>query len=155
MIKLISDFEKEVLNDSSEYTSKRQLGFYLKSSDAKVVVLYDSSNRICAYAIGTVRHFKRPSGRILKLAVRKDKRRKGFGKRLLAILEDYFRKKSMEKIFAEVRKSNNASLSLFKKSGYKISGTLFGYYGCQNDDYILEDGFKLVKELDVKQTNLI
>lgn len=147
MKKLIAAFEKAVLHDCSEYTSSRQLTRYLNSPDAAIVIIYDNKEQICAYAIGTVRHFKKPSGHILKIAVRKNMRRKGLGTKLLNILESYFLQKSMTKIFAEVRKSNIASLEMFEKSGYKSSGTLFGYYGCQNEDYNLEDGIKLVKKL--------
>ena len=147
MIKLISAFEKEVLLDCSEHTSRRQLVRYLKSPNVAVVVLYDDSKKICAYGIGSFRRFKKPSGRILKLAVRKDVRRKGFGMMIVNCLECFFLQKSATKVFAEVRQSNTASIMLFQKSGYKISGTLYGYYGCQNESYNLEDGLKFLKEL--------
>ncbi len=143
----IISFEKNVLNDSSEYSSKRNLQKYIKSSSSKFLLI-KFEKQICAYGLIAIRHFKnKPSARILKIAVKKGFRRIGLASELICELEKYALKNSMTGIFAEVRESNMASLNLFQKLGYKITKTLYGYYSSINGSYDLENGIKLYKIL--------
>ena len=144
----IIDFEKRVLNDSSEYSSKRCLRNYIKSSNSEFLLI-KHCGKICAYGLLTLRYFKqKPSGRIFKLAVDKDFRKAGLATKLINELEIFAVRNYMTGIFAEVRESNQASLSLFQKLGYKKTKILFGYYSSINGSYDLENGIKLYKGLE-------
>ena len=141
----IISFEKRVLNDSSEYSSKRSLQNFIKSSNAEFLLI-KNNEQICAYALIVLRHLKnRPSARIYKIAVDKCFRRIGLASKLIGELERFAVENSMTGIYAEVRESNKASLSLFQKFGYKKIKTLFGFYSCLDDTYDLENGIKLYK----------
>ena len=143
----IVDFEKKVLNDSSEYSSERSLKNYIKSSNSEFLLIR-YFGKICAYGLLTLRHFKqKPSGRICKIAVDKKFRRIGLASRLVCELEKFAVLNSMTGIFLEVRESNSASFKLFQKLGYKETKVLFGYYSCINGSYELENGIKLYKSL--------
>ena len=143
----IVDFEKRVLNDSSEYSSIRSLKNFIKSPNSEFLLI-KHIDKIIAYGLLTLRHFKnKPSARILKIAVKKGFRRIGLASELICELEKYALKNSMTGIFAEVRESNMASLNLFQKLGYKITKTLYGYYSSINGSYDLENGIKLYKIL--------
>ncbi|MBQ2592270.1 MAG: GNAT family N-acetyltransferase [Candidatus Riflebacteria bacterium] len=143
----VIEFEKKVLNDSSEYSSVKCLKSFIKSINAEFLLI-KYKDKICAYGLLTLRHFKnKPSARILKIAVDKTFRRLGLASRLISELEKYALKNSMTGIFAEVRESNTASLALFQKFGYKEARILFGYYSSINGSYDLENGIKLYKIL--------
>lgn len=140
-------FEKNVLNDSSEYTSKSNLKRLIQSSNSEVLVI-KNKKKIYAYGIVTLRHFKNlPSGHIYKIAVLPELRNCGIATAILSELEKYVTRNNIFKLFAEVRESNKASLSLFQKLGYMPIRNLFGYYSCINNSYELENGIKLCKKI--------
>ncbi len=151
----IISFEKSVLNDSSEYSSRRSLRNFIKSLNTNFLLI-ESSDQICGYGLVVLRHFKnKPSARILKIAVKTGYRRKGLAALLLNELEKFAVRNSMTGIFAEVRESNKASLQLFHKLGYQETKTLFGYYSCLDNSYELENGIKLYKHLVAKRQSLL
>ena len=144
-------FEKQVLNDSSEYTSKKNLKRIIKSPNSEILLIKNRENKICSYGIATLRHFKSvSSGHIYKIAVLPEFRRIGLATRIVKELEKFVSRNNMFKAFAEARESNKASLALFEKSGYKRVKTLYGYYSCLNDSFELENGIKLCKVI-IKQ----
>ncbi len=144
----IKFFEKQVLNDSSEYTSARNLKRIIKSADSEVLLVKDGKNKICAYAIVTLRHYKNvPSGHVYKIAVTQEYRRRGLATELIKKLEEFVINNSIFKIYAEARESNKASLGLFKKQGYKEVKQLFAHYSCLNNSYELENAVQLCKLL--------
>ena len=67
---------------------------------------------------------------ILNLSVSKEYQRKGVGTKLLnACLVD-----SIDKAFLEVRTSNQAAISLYRKNGFKLLGTRKNYYTDNKED---------------------
>ena len=67
---------------------------------------------------------------ILNLSVSKEHQRKGFGTKLLsACLVD-----DIDKAFLEVRASNKAAISLYRKNGFKLLGTRKNYYTDNKED---------------------
>ncbi len=142
-------FEKQVLNDSSEYTSSRNLLRLIKANNSNsVFIVKNKKNQIYAYGIVSLRHYKNtPSGHIYKIAVLPEFRRIGLGTKLLKEIEKTVQKNNIFKIFAEVRESNKASLGLFQKLGYKAIKSLYAYYSCLDKSYELENGIKLCKTL--------
>lgn len=147
----IIDFEKEVLN-RLECTSLRSLHRLLKSKTAEIL-LVKSENAICAYAIGRLRFFKRPSGYIYKIAVKESFRKIGLATLLLESLEGFFIKNAMAKSIVEVRESNIASIALFQKNGYNsINNGRPSLYFSSNDGWELEKGVKFSKVLNCKKS---
>ncbi len=147
-LKKIVNFEKEVLNDNSEYSSEKTLKKLLQSEKSEILLIKDNRNNICGYGIIKINYYKTSiSAHILKLAVSLNYRRQGFAKNILENFEKFALKKSASRIYAEVRESNVASLSLFYSFGFKRIKKLFGYYSCLDNSYELENGIKLCKDL--------
>ena len=140
-------FERKVLLGFSECTKLSKFKKIVLSPKSVIVALRDENGIIIGYGIGSIRNFKIPSGHIYKLAVCQKHRRKGIATKLLKLLEEFFRKNSMKKIFAEVRESNKASLEFFKKNGYAEKAKMFAYYECLNQGIDLETGVKICKDL--------
>lgn len=138
-------FEKEVLNNVSEFSSKRTLRKLINSDKTLFLLVKNRLEQICGYGIITLRYYSKPSGHIYKIAVKDECRRMGLASKILEELEKYAISKSIGKIFAEVRENNAASLELFNKFGYKKSKILFGYYPSNTDSYELENGIKIFK----------
>lgn len=74
---------------------------------------------------------------ITLLAVHPDYQRQGLGQLLLcALLEDAM-KRGLERATLEVRETNEAALSLYKKFGFKMAGRRKGYYQNLGEDAIV------------------
>lgn len=146
----IVNFEKEVLN-RLEYTSVHVLRRIIKSKTAEVLIIKDKGT-ICAYAIGSLRFFKKPSGYIYKIAVKESMRRNGLASHILNSLEDFFVKNSMEKSFVDVRESNKSSLALFRKNGYETVKKP-SFYFSSDEGWELEKGVKFSKVLNCRNSD--
>ncbi len=76
-------------------------------------------------------------GSITNVAVRKDYRRKGIANQLVThILEDA-KGKNIQKIFLEVRESNDSAKTLYERHGFEAIGIRKAYYKDNNEDAIL------------------
>lgn len=78
-----------------------------------------------------------PEIHLITVAVHPGSRRKGVGSALLKFLVNYASKKSAESIALDVRVSNKAAISLYKKFGFKKVGLRKGYYHDNNEDAAL------------------
>jgi ribosomal-protein-alanine acetyltransferase len=65
---------------------------------------------------------------LLNIAVRKNARRKGAGSALLSAALNEFRKRGIARVFLEVRESNQAAVSFYRKHGFSASGRRRAYY---------------------------
>ncbi len=74
---------------------------------------------------------------IMNIAIRADMRRKGMAKLLLSELIRFAKSRNMSKIWLEVRPSNKAALSLYKKMGFKKVAIRKKYYSDTNEDAIV------------------
>jgi len=101
--------------------------YLLGSPTCRTLVLW-VDGRPLAFVMGLLRHFRKPSGRIYKIAVDRSLARQGWGTRLLQAMEDLFRREGMVASCAEVRISNAGSLMLFEKNGYRGGNRLPAYY---------------------------
>lgn len=79
---------------------------------------------------------------ILALAIRKDRRGKGYGQKLLNYLLVNLKEKGIEQVFLEVRASNRPALKLYQKCGFNKLRTIRSYYP---DNY--EDAYALALRL--------
>lgn len=81
-----------------------------------------------------------PNGDITNIAVLKDYRGKGLGGRIVDELIKHAIKSGIDKIFLEVRVSNNSALRLYKSKGFKKIDLRKRYYenGDDAEIYLLE-----------------
>jgi ribosomal-protein-alanine N-acetyltransferase len=65
---------------------------------------------------------------LLSISVASDYYRQGYGEKLLAHLVHIAKSKKAEKLYLEVRSSNEAAIQLYKKRGFKEVGLRKNYY---------------------------
>ncbi len=78
---------------------------------------------------------------LMSIAIRKDMWGKGYGKRLMEFLIDYFRGK-VQRFLLDVRRSNIRAIRLYQSLGFKIVSERKNYY---SDG---ENAFQMVLELE-------
>ncbi len=67
-------------------------------------------------------------GDIVNIAVRSDKRRRGYGEMLMTALENEAKAREVSTLFLEVRESNSSARRLYEKLGYTFDGLRKNYY---------------------------
>ena len=67
-------------------------------------------------------------GDIVNVAVRSDKRRRGYGEMLMTALENEAKAREVSTLFLEVRESNSSARRLYEKLGYTLDGLRKNYY---------------------------
>ena len=82
---------------------------------------------------------------ILNLCVDPDWQRQGLGRQMLEHLLDYARSIGVERIFLEVRPSNDAAICLYEAAGFARLGIRKSYYRAEAGR---EDALVLVLEMD-------
>lgn len=78
-----------------------------------------------------------PEMEIVNIAVTPQERRKGHGRRLLAMLLQVAVKMGMQKISLEVRESNAAARALYESLGFRQSGRRRRYYPDNGEDALI------------------
>lgn len=76
-------------------------------------------------------------GQIMNVAVRKDKRRLGYGRRVLSALIQYGANLGMRFFTLEVRASNAPAISMYEQMGFVKVGRRKGYYQDNKEDALL------------------
>jgi len=96
-------------------------------------IVAEEEGEICGYLLGTI--FMDES-RILLLAVKNDRRRKGIGSMLVKeYLESVKGRVSMVRL--EVRSSNLAAQTFYFKQGFRFIGMVYNYYRNGDNAYIM------------------
>jgi ribosomal-protein-alanine N-acetyltransferase len=67
-------------------------------------------------------------GEILNLAVRRQNRRRGEGHGLLSAVLEQLHRQGVNKVFLEVRESNEEGITFYEKMGFAKTGRRPGYY---------------------------
>lgn len=78
-----------------------------------------------------------PEGYVTNLAVTASARGKGLGTELAEQLDEFGKKENLEFISLEVRQSNTAAFSLYKKCGFKEVGKRKNFYTKPTEDAII------------------
>jgi len=76
-------------------------------------------------------------GNITNVAVRKSYRNRGIADEIIREVLKEAKSKKIEKIFLEVRESNNAAIKLYEKHGFIKIDVRKGYYKDNNEDAII------------------
>lgn len=74
---------------------------------------------------------------ILNFAVGREKRGQGFGEALLQRLLEEAKKTGADTVYLDVRKTNNAAISLYKKAGFEIYSERKDFYRNPPEDAVL------------------
>lgn len=99
--------------------------------------------RIVAYAVYTIGYGE---GRLANIAVAPEFRRKSIAKSLLNNILKIVKEANCEYIFLDVRPSNAAAISLYKKFGFRELYTKPDYYRLPKEDVLVM--MKKLKETD-------
>ncbi|MEM2880621.1 MAG: ribosomal protein S18-alanine N-acetyltransferase [Candidatus Methanomethylicaceae archaeon] len=91
--------------------------------------------KVVGYAIGIIRF--RSLGHIISIAVEKDFRGKGIGKKLLHELIKRLSGMGAKKIRIEVRESNEIAINLYKKTGFTTKEKISRYYPDGEDALVM------------------
>ena len=73
---------------------------------------------------------------LLELASHPERRRKGFGRALLAALIEHARHARKRLLLLEVRRSNQAAIELYESAGFQKTGVRRGYYSDTGEDAV-------------------
>ncbi len=74
---------------------------------------------------------------VINIAVGQQARQQGVGTALMTYLIDYGRKKQVERIFLDVRESNQAAIQLYKKHDFEQIDVRKGYYQDNEEDALV------------------
>ena len=104
----------------------------------------EAGGALCGY--GIVSHAL-DEAHLLNLCVRPESRRSGLAERLLEHLVREARIGRANRLFLEVRPSNEGAVALYRKAGFRVIGRRPGYYPAESGR---EDAMVLVLQLDGK-----
>lgn len=78
-------------------------------------------------------------GEILRIAVKKQYRRKGVARQMITFLVDYLKERGYQKLYLEVRSSNVEAIGLYESLGFVKFNERRNYYGTGEDaiNYVL------------------
>jgi len=108
-----------------ELSKKWPDGFLVAKLDREIV----------GYAIGEK---DKDSGLIISVAVKKEWRRRGIGKRLVEKLLENFKKEGMKIVFLHVREENREAINFYQALGFRIIELVENYYSNGENAYLME-----------------
>lgn len=135
-IDAIVELEKECFNDA---WSREAILRDVETNDLARHFVLEKEGKIIGYIFFWITF---DSATIINLAVEKEERKKGYGQRLLEACIEACEAEGCEFLTLEVRASNKAAQSLYKKNGFMCVNIKKGYY---TDNY--EDALYMVKPL--------
>lgn len=109
----------------------------------------DSEGSISGYA--GLFYLPGDSADVMNLAVRGDRQRRGIASALLIRLEQFAVSQQVKLLMLEVRPSNQAARSLYRRMGFTEAGLRRNYYRHPTEDAILMNKIIKISESDNKQ----
>ena len=113
--------------------SERELFPYVCSEDGMAFSVVEGGE-IIAYLVGRV---IAPEGEIYRIAVKKERRSRAIGFRLLSYAMKTERGRGLETVFLEVRSGNVPAIRLYSSYGFKKMGVRKNYYKNPTEDATL------------------
>lgn len=126
----VAELEKACFSRPWSYQS---FIYELESRDAWFAVAEDDG-RIVGFAI---LHRFIDEGELFNIAVSEDMRRRKIADRLLSDVFEGAAKHGVERIFLEVRRSNDPARALYAKHGFEVCGLRKNYYDDPKEDAVL------------------
>lgn len=114
--------------------SRETFASLLARPGLEMLVLEDETQRVVGYA---VLWCVLDQGELANLAVEPRLRGKGLGGLLLARVLEVARQRGVEKIYLEVRASNESALGLYRRFGFTDVGRRKGYYERPKEDAVI------------------
>ena len=112
--------------------SERSLELLLRDGNFGVVAAEDG---VVVSYVGVIS--APPEGEITNVATHPNYRRKGIGAELLGFLKAEAERRTIDSLYLEVRRSNEAARSLYEKSGFLVIGERKGFYKNPKEDAVL------------------
>jgi len=103
--------------------------------------IFEDNNELLGYAVLMLAV---DEAELLDIATAKQHQRHGWGRKLLEEMMALARRHAMQRVVLEVRASNTAAISLYRKSGFVEIGLRREYYPAQNGR---EDAILMGREL--------
>jgi len=119
-----------------EAFTKKQISLLLTDYNS-ISLMVKENVEIVGFIVGIIYpDGKTINGHILTIDVSPSHRRRGVGQMLLQEMEKIFVQKSVQACLLEVKESNVAAISLYRKLGYEEIGRLENYYGKTDGIYL-------------------
>ena len=131
-VDIIYDLEKETL--PKDMYSRNAIIDNIKNK-SKLNIIEKNKKNYTGYAC--LSYFD-TEGELLKISIKKEYQNKGYGFSLLNKIISEAKLKGIEKVFLEVRETNNIAISFYKKFGFKIISTRKEYYSDGTNATIME-----------------
>jgi ribosomal-protein-alanine N-acetyltransferase len=139
--------ELERLSPTAAHWTERQYGEMFDQGDSRrFIVVADASTESDPKASAggpspllgflVARHLA-PEWELENIVVAPAERRNGIGSQLLSALLAAAREAKSEAVFLEVRDSNDAARTLYKKAGFAQTGRRKAYYASPSEDAVL------------------
>lgn len=129
-VEQIVEIEKDTFSDA---WSKGAILDTLAQKQAFILVAREGED-ILAYSI---LYYVLDECEIARIAVRKDRKRKGIGKQLLGGLSAYCKMLGVHKILLDVREGNEGARSFYADCGFQIDGIRKQFYDHPREDAVL------------------
>jgi ribosomal-protein-alanine N-acetyltransferase len=124
----VADIERRVFSDP---WSARSFAEMLALDPVRGFAVDDEHGRLIGYAVcSTVAD----EGEILNLAVEPHARGRGLGAALVGAMLDWLKTRGAERVFLEVRRSNEAAIAVYQRAGFTPLGTRRAYYRDPRED---------------------
>jgi ribosomal-protein-alanine N-acetyltransferase len=119
-----------------EAFTKKQISLLLTDYNS-ISLMVKENVEIVGFIVGIIYpDGKTINGHILTIDVSPSHRRRGVGQMLLQEMEKIFVQKSVQACLLEVKESNVAAISLYRKLGYEEIERLENYYGKTDGIYL-------------------
>jgi ribosomal protein S18 acetylase RimI-like enzyme len=119
--------------------TRQEMRLMLDSPEAVAFVAESSRGEVIGFAVGE--KVTRTIGRIITLDVLPGYRRRGAGRRLMALCERRLRIAGAEAVRLEVGVSNRRAQALYQELGYTFVKRIAGYYKTGEDAWVMEKHF--------------
>jgi ribosomal-protein-alanine N-acetyltransferase len=129
-LEIVAKIEKEVFSEPWSLDGFKQA---LSSSDNVVLVISDETD-IYGYL---VLYTSMDEGELMTIAVRPGFRGYGLADKLVKAMVEEGRRRGLVNIFLEVRKTNEAARSLYRKNGFIAVGERKNFYRFPTEDAII------------------
>jgi ribosomal-protein-alanine N-acetyltransferase len=129
----ILEIERNAFEKKETFPKEYFLELSKKWPDGFLVAKLD--REIVGYAIGEK---DKDSGLIISVAVKKEWRRRGIGKRLVEKLLENFKKEGMKIVFLHVREENREAINFYQALGFRIIELVENYYSNGENAYLME-----------------
>ncbi|MEM2178692.1 MAG: ribosomal protein S18-alanine N-acetyltransferase [Candidatus Methanomethylicaceae archaeon] len=126
-------YEIELESFDNPYPFPIFVGYLIKYSDGFLIAKIN--DHIVGYIIGII---EKNIGTIVSIAVKKDYRKKGIGKKLLDSIIEYFKSRNVSLVNLQVRIDNYEAISFYEKNGFKKIKVLKNYYSDGCDAFLME-----------------